>query len=265
MTAPVTDTPRRPARGRRLVVVLLVLVGLLVAADFGLAAAGEYQVAQKMRAKFGLSEDPHVRINGFPFLAQAVAGDYRDIEISASGVPVNDQLRDLEIKANLYHVRIGLSPLLSGDTSDARIDQVKGTVKIKASDVNRLVNVVTPFTDMSIEPAELPGFPVSAKQAGVKLGGNTTVAGRKLRITATGVVTLLDGGRVQITTTDVQLDDTSLGALAEVLGAVRQALSVTVDPGNLPFKVTPTSVKVESGALTVEGTVNDIPLDQAAF
>ncbi|CCH35416.1 DUF2993 domain-containing protein [Actinosynnema sp. NPDC047251] len=267
MTA--TPTARRPTRGRKLIIAGLVLVGLLVAADYGLAAAGEYQVAQRMRDKFRLADDPTVRINGFPFLYQALTGDYRDIEITASGVPVRDSLRDLEIRANLYHTRIGLSDLLSGNTRGARIDQVTGSVKIKAQDLNRLVNSVTPFTDMAIEPDTRPEAtptPAPAKpdptKAAVKLSGSTTVAGRKIRITAYGAVTLVADHQVAVSVNDVELDDTSLAGLNEVLGVVRQALSVTIDPGVLPFTVTPTAVRVESGAFTVEGTIHDIPLDQ---
>ncbi|MBB5954616.1 hypothetical protein FHS29_001186 [Saccharothrix tamanrassetensis] len=263
-----TPVKRRPTRGRKLIIAGLVLVGLLVAADFGLAAAGEYQVAQKMRAKFQLPDDPTVRINGFPFTYQALAGDYRDIEITATGVPVRDSLRDLEIRANLKHTRIGLSDLLSGNTRNARIDQVIGSVKIKANDLNRLVNLVTPFTDMAIEPDTRPEAtptPAAAKpdptKAAVKLSGTTKVAGRSIRIAAYGSVTLV-GGQVAVAVNDVEVDDTSLAGLNEVLGVVRSALSVTIDPGVLPFTVTPTAVRVESGALTVEGTINDIPLDE---
>ncbi|MEU4806676.1 DUF2993 domain-containing protein [Actinosynnema sp. NPDC023587] len=267
MTA--SPTTRRPTRGRKLIIAGLVLAGLLVAADYGLAAAGEYQVAQRMRDKFRLADDPTVRINGFPFLFQALSGDYRDIEITATGVPVRDSLRDLEIRANLYHTRIGLSDLLSGNTRDARIDQVRGSVKIKAQDLNRLVNTVTPFTDMAIEPDTRPEAtptPAPAKpdptKAAVKLSGNTVVAGRKIRITAYGSVTLVADGQVAVSVDDVEVDDTSLAGLNQVLGVVRQALSVTIDPGVLPFTVTPTAITVESGALTIEGTINDIPLDQ---
>ncbi|MFD7655275.1 DUF2993 domain-containing protein [Actinosynnema sp. NPDC059797] len=275
MTA--NESKRRSTRGRKLIITALVVGAVLVAADYGLAAAGEYQVAQRMRDKFGLSEDPAVRINGFPFITQALAGDYRDIEISAAGVPVGDDLRNLEIRANLRHVRIGLSELLAGDTSDARIDQVRGSVKIKSSDLNLLVNKVTPFNDMTIEPdnraereAKRDGEPAPEQAAApkpdptvaaVKLSGSTTVAGRKIRLAAYGTVSLIDG-RIAIAVNDVELDDTSLEGLEAVLGTIRQALGVVIDPGGLPFTATPTAVKVESGAFIVEGTVKNIPLDQ---
>lgn len=264
MTAMTETDRRRPARGRKLIIAALVVGGLLVAADFALAAIGEYQVAQKMREKFGLSEDPSVRINGFPFITQAIGGDYRDIEISATGVPVRDQLRDLEIRANLKHTRIGLSDLLAGNTRGAKIDQVLGSVKIKANDLNLVVNQVTPFTDMTIEPDKrtrvTDGQP-DPTVAAVKLSGKTKVAGRDLRITAYGTVSLVNG-QVMIAVNDVELDDVALEGLDAVLGVVREALSVTIDPGALPFTVTPTAVKVESGAFTLEGAINDILLDQ---
>ncbi|WNV91146.1 DUF2993 domain-containing protein [Umezawaea sp. Da 62-37] len=264
MTAPTRrNAPkRRPSRGRKWIIALLVLVALLVGADFALAAAGEYQVAQKMRAKLGLAEDPSVRINGFPFITQALGGDYKDIEISATGVPVRDQLRDLEIQANLLHTRIELSNLLAGNTKGAKIDRVQGRVKIKANDLNRLVNQVTPFTDMAIEPdTRAEGSEEQAPprtSAAVKLSGNTTLASRKISLTAYGTVTLV-GGQVELAVNELKIDDLSLEPF---IAHLKQALSIKIDPGVLPFTVTPTAVQVESGAFTVEGTVDDIPLDQ---
>ncbi|HEX6341578.1 DUF2993 domain-containing protein [Umezawaea sp.] len=264
-TAPTRRTApkRRPSRGRRWIIAVLVLIALFVGADFALAAAGEYQVAQKMRTKLELTEDPSVRINGFPFITQALNGDYQDIEISATGVPVRDQLRDLEIQANLLHTRIELSNLLAGDTKGAKIDRVQGRVKIKANDLNRLVNQVTPFTDMAIEPDTRAGQPAAATAAArttaaVKLTGNTTLAGRKISLTAYGTVTLVSG-QVELAMNELKIDDVSLEPFIQQL---KQALSIKIDPGVLPFTVTPTAVQVESGAFTVEGTVDNIPLDQ---
>jgi hypothetical protein len=267
-TAPTRRTApkRRPSRGRKWIIALLVLVALFVGADFALAAAGEYQVAQKMRTELKLTEDPSVRINGFPFITQALSGDYRDIEISAVGVPVKDQLRDLEVQANLLHTRIELSNLLAGNTKGAKIDQVQGRVKIKANDLNRLVNQVTPFTDMAIEPDTRAGAPDEAAaaaaprtKAAVKLTGTTTLASRKIALTAYGTVTLV-GGQVELGINELKIDDVSLEPF---IAQLKEALSVKIDPGVLPFTVTPTAVQVESGAFTVEGTVDNIPLDQA--
>lgn len=268
MTAPARPRPRKKKKSRRgkfLVITLLVLGVLLVAADFALAAAGEYQIAQKMREKLQLSEDPSVRINGFPFILQAVRGDYTHIRIDATGVPVREQLRDLDISADLRHTRIALSDLLNGDTSKAVIDTVEGSVKVKALDLNRMVDQVTPFDKLSIEPdtrvtttttTAADNKPQST--APVKLSGTTDLAGKQVVVTAYGVVSVVNGG-LQVAVDDVQLDDMSL---KQLIPALKDAMNVKVAPGALPFGVTPTAVQVESGAFTLHGTVENVPLDQ---
>src|SRR3954452_11794144 len=60
-----TDTPSRPAPRkrrsktvRRLVITFIVLIGLLVVADFSAAAIFEYQVSKRARDQFDLADDP---------------------------------------------------------------------------------------------------------------------------------------------------------------------------------------------------------------
>ncbi|HEX9334606.1 MAG TPA: DUF2993 domain-containing protein, partial [Pseudonocardiaceae bacterium] len=133
------------------IVVVVVLVGLLVGADYGLAAAAEYQVSKKMRSELNLADDPSVDIHGFPFITQAIAGDYHDITVNATGVPAKNTLRDLEVDADLHDVRVRLSDLLSGNVSQVRVDEVDGQVKVKASDIGRLLNI----PDLTINPISL--------------------------------------------------------------------------------------------------------------
>ncbi|MCP2166102.1 LmeA family phospholipid-binding protein [Goodfellowiella coeruleoviolacea] len=280
MTAP-TSGPIRPAsadrparrprrRGRTLVIVLVILVGVLVAADFGLAAAAEYQVAQRMRTQLQLSDDPSVRINGFPFTTQALSGDYRDIEIKANGVSVQE-LHDVEVQANLYHVRIPLSDLLAGDVSAGKIDEVKGRVKIQASDIARMINEKLPITDFTIGPddrpapttetPETPAPPVDNSTATIKLTATVSFAGRQDKLTAYATVSLRDGG-LKIIPAEIEFGDTSLGALPQFQQLASDALKFEdLYPGVLPFDITPTAIKAESGALVVEGTLTNVPLD----
>ncbi|KAA2261042.1 DUF2993 domain-containing protein [Solihabitans fulvus] len=260
---------RGSSRLKKLVITLVVLVALLVAADFGVAAAAEYQVAQKMRTQLKLTDDPSVRINGFPFITQALAGDYEDVQISASGVPVRDQLRDLEIQAHLHHVRIGLSDLLGGNTRNATVDDLEGSVTIKASDIARLAsNSEIPITDLTIDPDTRkpedggPTGKPDPRVAPVKLTGNTTVAGKKIKITAYGTVTLLDT-TVQIAAGKVAIDDQTLPGLNQLLSLAARAFSIDIKPGELPFTVTPTEVRVDSGSVTVKGRASNVRLNGA--
>src|SRR5699024_783705 len=75
--------PPKPTRNRRrwtkITTIVLILVGLLVAADFGLAAFAEHSVSQQARSQFGLDSDPNVTVHGFPFTTQAISGEYDHI------------------------------------------------------------------------------------------------------------------------------------------------------------------------------------------
>lgn len=81
---------RQNVRVRALVIALTVtivaLVGGAVGADFGTAIYAEYRLARTLRADAGLGFDPWVAILGFPFIPQALAHRYDEVEIKASGV-----------------------------------------------------------------------------------------------------------------------------------------------------------------------------------
>ena len=272
MTAQTPARPRKKKsrRGKFLIITVIVLGVLLVAADFALAAAGEYQIAQRMREKLQLNEDPSVRINGFPFTLQALRGDYQHVEIRAYGVPIRNEqqgvdLRDLDVEADLLHTRVELSDLLAGNVSKATIDTVKGSVRIKAMDLNRLANQVTPFDKLSIEPdnraatqapAAAQGAPKTT--AAIKLSGETNVAGKVVTLTAYGQIALVSGS-IQINIDDIELNDASL---KQIIPQLRQALAIKIDPGTLPFGATPTAVEVESGSFKLSGEIANVPLSQ---
>jgi LmeA-like phospholipid-binding len=262
------------------IIVLIVFAGVAVAADYGLAAAAEYQVSKKMRSQLNLADDPSVNIHGFPFITQALSGDYRDITVNATGVPAKNTLRDLEVDADLHDVRVKLSDLLSGNVSQVRVDEVDGQVKVKASDVGRLLNI----PDLTISPVSLdfvlgagaqdalqqreqlqnPGVanPLTS-EAGVELSGSIPIAGEKTTVNAFGVISLANGG-IQITTKNVTLSNGIVsGSLpASVLQTFASSFSTTLSSKNLPlpFAVQATGVQVESGALVVQGKATNILL-----
>lgn len=262
------------------IVVVIVLVGLLVGADYGLAAAAEYQVSKRMRAELNLADDPSVDIHGFPFITQAIAGDYSDISINATGVPAQNTLRDLEIDADLHDVRVSLSELLSGSVSEIRIDEVDGQVKVKASDIGRLLNIpdltINPISLDTVlgvgaqdaldqqEKAQHPGEtnPLTS-EAGVMLTGSIPIAGLKTTVNAFGILAL-DNGGVRITPKKLQLSNGLVSAslpdslLQTFTGSFQTTL--TTKSLKLPFGVQATGVEVESGAIVVQGKATSVVL-----
>lgn len=296
-SAPPHDGPPydgyRPAKRRRplrkLLITLAVLIGLLVAADFGLAAAAEYQVSEKVQQQLRLREAPEVQIHGFPFTLQALRGDYPHVTVSADGVPVDEKIRDLGVLAELYHVRLALSDVLSGNAGKATIDSVDGTVKVRSSDISRLLGI----RDLEITPASMsyvlsprsestvgnddPGVPDDGdaspkvdpaerddKTAGVRLSGTQNIAGTRTTVAAFGVISLV-GDQVRIEPKKLEFSSATfkVGLPDAIEQSLLQRFAVTLDPGGLPFDVTPTAVGAEQGAVSLGGTVSDVRLDSA--
>jgi hypothetical protein len=107
---------------RIVIIVLLVLIALLVAADFAARAFAENKAASEIQQQ-GFPKKPNVDIEGFPFLTQVAAKDFKDIQISSSNV-IEGPLDIASIDATLKNVHI------NGAFSGGTIDSLNGTATI---------------------------------------------------------------------------------------------------------------------------------------
>lgn len=268
-----TGRPQRSRRSkiiRRLVIPLVVLLALLIAADFGAAAIFEYQVSKRARQELNLADDPSVTVHGFPFLPQAFSGDYDHLTVDAQGVPVQDTLQDLAIHADLMGVHAPpLTDLIGGDGGSITVDHVTGQVKVKAADLNRAVQAkkvpgLDDVTNLNIQPVNTSQSGSPGKTAGVKLCGTIGFAGQDTDVCVTGAIVLADGGKVTVKPQSVDVRNSVLnGPIAQTIEQqILQRFAVTLDPGVLPFKVRPTGVFVEDGVLAVQGEADGVTLSQ---
>jgi hypothetical protein len=244
---------------KKAAIILLVLVGLLVVVDYSAAAAAEYQVSKRLRGHLELPDDPAVRISGFPFLTQAIAGDYRNVEITADRVTVA-RLRNVGIEATLKHVRVPLPDLLSGSAETVHVDEVVGRARIQVAELGKLINV----EDLRIEPVpdEDQTTTMQTPDGGtgtIRLTGTADVAGRRVEVGIIGSLDLIDG-QIQVTAREIEV-----AGIPELPDSLRvnllRGFSARLDPGALPFTVTPTALRVENDTLVVEGTARNIELN----
>jgi hypothetical protein len=260
---------------RKLVIAALVLAGLLVAADFGAAAAAEYQVAKQLREELRLAADPSVRINGFPFITQALSGHYSDVDMRAAGLSVGP-LHDVAVEATLHDLNAPLSEVRAGDLQSVRADKVDARVRIKDKDIGRAIGIedlrLQPASDAEIQQllphGSLPN-PRSRTDAldAVRMVATTDLEGARTEVVGVGLIKL-SGGQLRIDVEDVRLSTDNPGQESlpsEIRKLLIQALSTDVEPGGLPFAVTPTEVWVEPGTLVVEGNAEDASMGQAGI
>jgi hypothetical protein len=146
----------------KLLVVLLVLAGLFVAADFGARAYAESRAATELQRSFDLSRKPSVGLGGFPFLLHAADGHFASISLSdsdfrAQGVAIRT------VHLTLHEVRFSLSALASGRG---------GTIGVKRGD-----GVASLTGDAVTAMVRAQGAPATVRFAGGKVVVGVTLIG----------------------------------------------------------------------------------------
>lgn len=263
---------------RRLVIALLVLAGLLVAADFGSAALAESAVSRQMRAQLDLVDDPAVRINGFPFLTQAISGTYSSVDVDANRISVGE-LEELSVSAQLRDVDAPLAMLLGSGAKTLKVREAEGTVRVPAADLERLVPGVADLRietldgnalEQAAEDADDPALADLDPERTVRLVGTGSLpvslpglsGDDEIEVTVIASLGLTDG-RIRIEPRNVEL-----GGAAQDLPSIPSALlngfadrfEIPIDPGTLPLEVTPTDVRAVNGQIEVSGEAADLVL-----
>jgi LmeA-like phospholipid-binding len=254
---------------RRLIIILLVLGGLLVVADYGAAALAESAVSRQMRGELGLIDDPSVRINGFPFLTQAIAGTYSSIDVDATRIQYGS-FKELEINARLHDVGAPLSMMLGSGPKSLAVSSAEGIVKINAADLQRLIPEAKKIRIESVDKTSL--------QQAVKNGADTSVASMNPEKTARLVGTVdffgqsaeiavlatleIDKGKPSIVPVDARLSNgKGLPVPGSVLRQILDLFRVPLITGDLPLDVTADTFEAKDGTLQISGTARNLTLD----
>jgi hypothetical protein len=221
-----------------LVVGLIVLIGLVIAADrVGLMVAQD-EIAKNVASQYQLDHKPKVTIKGFPFLTQAVDGKYDEIDVNVG------DLTQLGVKltnttVTLKGVKAPISDAVKGDSSKMIADSAVSTATVGYSDVDK----------------EAPkGMKVSAKGSALQVHGLVTVLGVSRTMTAT--VTVQPAGRkVRVLPQTV-----NAGGATLPVALVQQAFSFTMPVKGLPLGTRISEVRVEPDGLRVSTAAEHVKL-----
>jgi len=254
---------------RRLVIALLALLGVLVVADFGAAALAESAVSRQMRSQLALADDPSVRINGFPFLTQAVSGEYGSVDVDAQRISLG-QLRELGVRTQLRNVEAPLSMLLGSGEKTLQVRTAEGTVRIPANDVQRLVPGVQKLRietldEGALEQAIDDGADISIgdldPDEAVRLVGTSTLFGQSTEVAVIASLELADT-QIRIIPRDIRVGGQDAPAVpAATQQSLQRLFTLRIDPGSLPLQITPTKLRATpDGALEISGRARDLTL-----
>lgn len=243
------------AQVKKLLGTLVVLLVLAVVADFGAAAYAEYRVSRELRSALSLSADPDVRINGVPFLTQAIGGDYRSVQIKAAGVPVPD-LGQVTLTATLHGVRLPASQVISGDVHHVTADSVDASVRISATTLGQFLKI--PDLTVSEPPDAKSG---GGPRRSITMTGTVDVLGLKQKLSVDATLSVVPGG-AKVTATRLDLGaNGGTGSFAEgLLGGLLSRLSVTIDASAIPFGIVPSTVSADGSDIVVSGNGTNVTI-----
>ncbi|MGY1811647.1 LmeA family phospholipid-binding protein [Blastococcus sp. SYSU D00820] len=219
-----------------LLVVLVVLLGLALVADRVAVGVAEDRVAEAMADRGGLSGTPSVAIEGWPFLTQAVAGDYEEVRIALTASDLG-QPEGTRADVTLRGVHVPLSAVLGGSVTEVPVDRIDGTATLSYALLSEQLGADTTLT---------------REGDGLRITRTVELLGQSFPLTAVGQVSL-DGDELVI---DVE---EAAGAGIELPSPLVDEASDLLDLRyrlSLPFGLRLTSVEpAEDGvAVAVEAT-----------
>ncbi|HZE31935.1 MAG TPA: DUF2993 domain-containing protein [Actinoallomurus sp.] len=222
-----------------LVILLILVIGLIIAADrVGLWVAQD-QIAKNVASQYGLDHKPEVKIKGFPFLNQALNGRYGEIDVNVGDVTqLGVHLTNTVV--TLKGVRAPLSDAVHGDASKMVADTATSVATVSYADVDK----------------QAPrGLKISAKGKDLQVRGPVTVLGLSRTVTAT--VTVRPSGRsVRVVPQTVDAGGTTIPVTL-----VQQAFSFTMPVKGLPLNTRISDVQIGQDGLRVTTTGEHLNLE----
>lgn len=233
---------------RRLLIFVVFVVILLVAADRVAWYVAERAVADEIRRSQKLAATPDVSIEGFPFLTQALRGDYTQVDGTINDLTVDDGVTVKQLDVQLRGVHVALRDLLNNSVSSAPVD-----------DATARALVTYPALDAAAKAN------ITEDNLTVKFGPGTD---GHLKVTGTFDNGLIKGsldGQAEVRATN---GDLVVGILPESLNGVPEIIrnqlvsliGVSYELPELPFGFKARSVTVAADGVHVTAAASDVEL-----
>ncbi|MGP4027540.1 LmeA family phospholipid-binding protein [Actinomadura sp. 3N407] len=227
---------------RKVLVVLLILaiVGVVAADRIGVRIA-EDRIAQEVSAQSDLTQPPEVTIHGIPFLTQVIGGEYGHIELAIGdwteqGVTVTD------VRVDMRGVSAPLSEVTGGNTANV----TARTATVSAVVPYPLIKKHAPKEVKRIAPK---GDNLAVDMEGSVLG---------FRLSGTGVVEVEPTAR-GIAVSPVSVE--SNGGPQVPLAAMKRQLTWVVPVPALPLGAKITEIRPTAEGLRVGATAENVKLN----
>lgn len=226
-------------------VVLLLAIGLVLL-DPVCRALAERKASEYLSVPFG--HPATVRVNGSPFLTQALRGRYTQVHVSGGGLRIGE-MAGATLDARLHNVYLSARELLGGRARELPCEHVEGSIVLPLGELARVAKIpgleLTPVGDRLMASAALPVPGIS----------------QLTRITGEAVWTLAGAGSVWLRIRGVSVVGISLPGA--VLSQLLPTLNVPIPIPELPYGLRIHDLRPTPEGLVVSGSANAIVFRRA--
>lgn len=133
---------RRPGRPIALLLVAVLVLGGLIAADRIALTQVEQSVARTLQGQMQLTGQPEVSIHGFPFLTQVVVNRFSQVDLTGTGITAGTTERPLLVERMTLQLRDVVTARRYQQITAGQLD---GTAYVRWAEISRQVgSPVTP-------------------------------------------------------------------------------------------------------------------------
>lgn len=246
--------------GRIFLVLLLIVIVLVIAADRIGVVVAEREVAKQTQAQLEseditMSARPSVTIDGVPFLTQVASGHYQKIIIVIPD-PTSKGIRLDSLHVTATDVNAPASTVMSGG-GEIKANKVVGDAEINWKSLQQLVDL-TPLKQYGVDPSTIR---ISGTNSGqISLSAPASLLGQSFTVLATGTVAL-SNNLLHIRVTKVSTADSTLPPVVEqALRQLQAQLTFDVRIPALPYHLVLNSVNSNAQGVQIAASAANVIL-----
>lgn len=253
------------------IVVAVVVLGA-IGVDYGTSIYAEYRLSSSVRKAAGLNSDPFVAIVAFPFIPQAMRGNYDQVEIKANAVG-HAMTGKATLEATMYSVSLARASWLIGPDAKLAVDKLESRIIIDSTHLGRFMGI----SDLMVEaPAKETNTSTGGVTAsgisgshGLVFTGTPKSAGFDRRVSVSVDLSIApdDPATLVFTPTGVLTgSDTANQTVPEdKRDAVLHAFGGRLPDQRLPFGVAPTTEGARGSDVIIEGITHGLTVALDGF
>ncbi|AYJ06387.1 mannan chain length control protein LmeA [Mycobacterium avium] len=253
--------------------ILVAVVALgAIGVDYGTSIYAEYRLSSSVRRAADLGTDPFVAIVAFPFLPQALRGNYNQLEIKATAVS-HAMTGKATLEATMYSVDLAQASWLIAPDAKLAVRKLESRIIIDSTHLGRYLNisdlmVEAPPKETNTATGGITASGISGSH-GLVFTGTPKSAGFDHRVSVSVDLSIApdDPATLVFTPTGVLTgsDTADQSVPADKHDAVLHAFSGRLPNQRLPFGVAPTTEGARGSDVIIEGITYGVTVTLEGF